>query len=274
MFNTPGRSNWLTRWLIDDTRPLNFGLCDFSRLSKEVQFGDILLLEGRSRISDIIKALSQSPWSHSVLYIGTLESIKDIKLRDYITPFINPLDYHKPLILEALFNEGVTLKPLEKYRGEHIRICRAHGLCSKDADIVVANALQSLGKQYNSRHIFDLLRYLLPLKILPKRWFSSLFNPKYGRLHEEICSTLLANSFATVKFPIRPILDYSNEKKIKFFQRNPNLFTPSDFDYSPYFDIIKYPIYGNDDKAYYRNLKWDKQGRILDSEQDLNRTEE
>lgn len=269
MFNTPGRSNWLTSWLINDTRPLNFGLCDFSRLSKEVQFCDVLLLEGRSRISDVIKLLSQSPWSHSVLYIGTLESIRDIKLRNFANEFVSPADRHKPLILEALFDEGVTLTPLEKYRGEHIRICRAHGLCPEDADIVVADALKNLGKQYNSRHIFDLLRYLLPIKILPKRWLSSLFNPKYGKLHEEICSTLLANAFAKINFPIRPIIDYSNKKKIKLYRRNTKLFTPSDFDYSPYFEIIKYPIYSDGDQPYYRHLEWDTQGRVLDSEKDL-----
>ncbi|MEW8045856.1 MAG: hypothetical protein AB2805_05155, partial [Candidatus Thiodiazotropha sp.] len=41
-----------------------------------------------------------------------------------------------------------------------------------------------------------------------------------------------------------------------FFKRNPRLFTPKDFDYSPYFDIIKYPFLGLDDLGVYRRLPW------------------
>src|SRR5476651_1245937 len=32
--------------------------------------GDILLIEGRNRISGIIKYLTQSTWSHAALYVG------------------------------------------------------------------------------------------------------------------------------------------------------------------------------------------------------------
>ena len=38
------------------------------------------------------------------------------------------------------------------------------------------------------------------------------------------------------------------------------IFTPKDFDYSPYFEIIKYPIYGFDHIAMYKKLPWDKDG--------------
>jgi hypothetical protein len=44
------------------------------------------------------------------------------------------------------------------------------------------------------------------------------------------------------------------------FRRNTKLITPSDFDYSPYFDVIKYPMLGLDDLAVYRKLPWDRTG--------------
>ena len=39
-------------------------------------------------------------------------------------------------------------------------------------------------------------------------------------------------------------------------RRNPRLYTPKDFDYSPYFDIIKYPYLGLEDLGMYRRLPW------------------
>ena len=44
------------------------------------------------------------------------------------------------------------------------------------------------------------------------------------------------------------------------FRRNTRLITPSDFDYSPYFDVIKYPMLDLDDLAVYRKLPWDNSG--------------
>ena len=38
-----------------------------------LQPGDILLVEGNSRISGIIKYLTQSTWSHACLYVGAID---------------------------------------------------------------------------------------------------------------------------------------------------------------------------------------------------------
>lgn len=269
MLNTPGRSNWLTRWLIDDIRPVNAGLCDFDQLVEEVRIGDVLLIEGRSRVSDIIKLLSQSPWSHSILYIGKLSDIRNNDLRNLASHYVLPDDVDKPLILEALFDEGVTLKPVEKYRGEHIRICRPASITNEDSQKVINYALKNLGKTYNTRHIFDLLRFLLPIRLLPRRWLSTLFDPKHGKLHQEICSTMLANAFTSVGFPVRPIIKIDDNNNIELIRRNPKLFTPSDFDYSPYFEIIKYPIYGDAAAEDYRTLNWNKDGILANNEEDI-----
>ena len=45
-----------------------FTLSDPVALRQSLEPGDVLLVEGNSRISDVIKYLTQSTWSHSTLY--------------------------------------------------------------------------------------------------------------------------------------------------------------------------------------------------------------
>jgi len=65
-----------------------------------------------------------------------------------------------------------------------------------------------------------------------------------------------------------PVIQRNDEGKLRLFRRNERLYTPRDFDYSPYFDIIKYPYLGFEDLAIYRKLPWDNQGRICNDEND------
>ena len=57
-------------------------------------------------------------------------------------------------------------------------------------------------------------------------------------------------------FPIIPIVKSHKKEGVKLYKRNPKLYTPSDFDYSPYFEIIKYPIFELGQEAVYRTLPW------------------
>jgi len=43
---------------------------NLEKLKKHIRPGDVLLVEGKSRISQIIKYLTQSSWSHSAIYVG------------------------------------------------------------------------------------------------------------------------------------------------------------------------------------------------------------
>ncbi len=61
------------------------------------------------------------------------------------------------------------------------------------------------------------------------------------------------------------MIQRTKDNKFKWFRRNANLFTPRDFDYSPFFDIIKFPFLG-DDMCIYRNLPWDQTGAIYNDE--------
>ncbi|WP_419600530.1 hypothetical protein [Thiolapillus sp.] len=67
-------------------------------------------------------------------------------------------------------------------------------------------------------------------------------------------------------FPILPFIDRGEDGSLRLFKRNPKLFAPRDFDYSPYFSIIKYPFLGMNDVGLYRRLPWDKENDFLDEQ--------
>ncbi len=251
-----------TQWLIKEPPIGDQHPCDFNRIKYEIRPGDVLLVEGRSRISSVIRTITQSSWTHSALYIGRLHDIEDPNLRKKVALYMKKRGNFR-LVIEGLEGKGITLSHLKKYKNHHIRICRPIGLAPADADIVVSYAIRSLGKPYNTRQVIDLARYLLPWSILPRRWGSSLFKNTIGEQPSAICSSLIAEAFTKVKFPILPFLTLDKKQNLELIQRNPHLFTPKDFDYSPYFEIIKYPLF--DPKTplpYYRRLPWSKDGVV------------
>ena len=245
----------ISEWLVKEGPPPNSPLCDFNRLCYELRPGDVLLVEGRSRVSEVIKTITQSSWTHSALYIGRLFDIDDRMLQARIRGDYEG-DPGEQLIVEALLGEGTIISPISKYRMDHLRICRPTGLEPADAQRVVNYAIHRLGSDYDVRHLLDLARFIFPWGILPRRWRSSLFEHNVGEPTRTVCSSLLAAAFSTVNFPILPFIDRSEDGSIRFFKRNPRLFTPKDFDYSPYFNIIKYPFLGLDDIGVYRRLPW------------------
>jgi hypothetical protein len=229
--------------------------CDFNRLCCELQAGDVLLVEGHSRISSVIKTITQSTWTHSALFIGHVSDIQDPVLQQWVrNTYHGNLD--EPLLLEALFGHGTILVPVSKYRRHHVRICRPTGLQPEDRQRVVAHAINHLGTDYDTRHLLDLARFFLPWSILPRRLGSSLFDNNAAIPTRTICSSLIASAFNSVDFPIIPPIKHHGDGSVRFFKRNPRLFSPRDFDKSPYFEIKKYPYMGNDDLGGYRHLPW------------------
>tara|TARA_B110000459_G_C16380438_1_gene389593 strand:- start:410 stop:694 length:285 start_codon:yes stop_codon:yes gene_type:complete len=76
---------------------------------------------------------------------------------------------------------------------------------------------------------------------------------------------MIAESFGHVSFPILPLVKHTEEGEPRFFRRNPKLCTPSDFDYSPYFEIIKYPFMDFNHEEY-QLLPW-KGANMLSAEE-------
>jgi len=249
--------NRFVHWLSYESKNHQTPLTNFERLRYELRSGDVLLVEGRSNVAEIIKTVTQSMWTHSLLYIGRLHDVDDPMLRDQIQKFrhCNP---DEQLVIEAVLGKGIIVSSIELYEGEHLRICRPRGITRTDSQAVVQHAIQHLGTDYNVRQIMDLARFMVPYWFLPRRWRSSLFEHNAGRPTKTVCSTMMAEAFASVRFPIVPVIHQDKEGKLSLIRRNSQLITPRDFDHSPYFDVIKYPILDFDELGIYRKLPWDQ----------------
>ena len=247
-------SEWLTRDLDIPAYPLS----DFDRIKHELKMGDVILIEGSSRISKAIRNLTHSTWTHSALYIGRIHDIEDVGLRKIIAHHYSETSNGKQLMIEGMMGEGTIVSPIEKYRKSHMRICRPTGISHPDAQKVVAFSIKALGMPYHIRRIVDMVRFLLPWSILPRHWVSTLFSDE-PTSKGEVCSSLIARAFTSINFPILPLVQVDKKTgKVNLLHRNYRLFTPSDFDYSPYFEIIKYPMFNLTDEPDYRELPWVK----------------
>ena len=252
--------NWINR-----QRPTRqFPLSDFDRLSHELKPCDVLLVEGRSRVSDIIRWLTNSPWTHAALYIGRLYDLEDDELRATIASLYSGESQDR-LIVESLLGQGTIVRELSAYDCEHLRLCRPSRLSQTDVTSVIRHAITHVGLDYDVRQILDLARFLFPWFMLPRRWASTLFRHSAGRPEKTVCSTMIAESFGHVSFPILPLVKHTEEGEPRFFRRNPKLCTPSDFDYSPYFEIIKYPFMDFNHEEY-QLLPW-KGANMLSAEE-------
>ncbi|TVO68779.1 YiiX/YebB-like N1pC/P60 family cysteine hydrolase [Denitromonas ohlonensis] len=223
-----------------------------ARLQQTLLPGDILLVEGNRRISAAIKFLTQSTWSHAALYIGP----------GVVTgPDSDPL-----VLIEADTEHGVVAVSLSKYDGMHTRICRPVGLTDTDRLALIAFAVARIGHQYDLKNIFDLARYLLPTPPVPTRFRRNLLSMGSGEPTRAICSTLIAQAFQSIGYPILPAVytrpsrpgdpAHCNTCETEVLRaRHHSLFTPRDFDISPYFAIIKPTIDGGFD---YQSVVWGK----------------
>ena len=131
--------------------------------------------------------------------------------------------------------------PLSKYARSNIRICRAVGLSEAERDAVARFMLDRIGYEYDLRNIIDLARYLFPTPPVPIRFRRRMLALGSGDPTRAICSSLIAQAFQSVRYPILPEIrrsrahgsDYSRREI--FHIRHHSLFVPRDFDLSPYF---------------------------------------
>lgn len=255
----------ITSWLTAERPPDGTPLCDFERIRYELRPADVLLVEGRTRVSDVIKTITQSPWTHSALYLGRIGDIDDPRVREHVSCCFDG-DPNAQIVVEALLGRGTIISPLDKYRHDHLRICRPAGLARHDAQAVIAYAINHLGCDYDVRQLLDLARFLFPYGVLPRRWRSSLFEHNAGFPTRTVCSSMIASSFDCVRFPVLPVVRRLENGEVRMSKRNVRLYTPRDFDYSPYFEIIKFPFLNIEDKSLYRNLPWDDDDQACISE--------
>ncbi len=205
-----------------------------SELASTLRRGDILLIEGNSRISSAIKYLTQSTWSHATLYIGD-------------GPYPHQKNRNEPILVEADINEGVRTVPLSRYSHFHTRICRPVGLVEKDIAAVVDYAIAQIGNTYDVKNILDLARYLISSPPVPGHLKRRLLALGSGDPTKGICSSMIAKAFQSIGYPILPekTLEISSSRACRKCYReirhikHHSLFVPRDFDASPYFEIVK-----------------------------------
>ncbi len=258
--------NWLNGE--QKSRPgwLRMPMCDYERIRRELKPCDVILVESTSRISAVIRWITASPWTHAALYLGKLHDIEDADLRADIQAHY-ACEPNTHLIIESLLGHGVVIHPLSIYQQDHLRICRPKDLSYQDAQDVMRYAIGRLGVGYDVRHIFDLARFLFPWIFLPRRWRSSLFKSHPGKSIRTVCSTMLAEAFGFIQFPILPLVKKTSAAGgVQLFRRNPKLCVPSDFDYSPYFEIIKYPFVDFSFQGDHRLLPWRGKGALSGEE--------
>ena len=218
-----------------------FSVLSQAQLDDSLLPGDLLLVEGNSRVSTAIKYLTQSTWSHVCMYTGRG-------------------DDGKGYVVEADLVAGVIRSPLSKYLGYNLRICRPVNLTEQDRRATIQYVLDREGHLYDTRNIIDLMRYLIPTPPVPPQFRRRLIALGSGDPTRAICSTLIAQAFLSIRYPILPQQAQvcrgdapGHCDDVLLEAKHFSHFTPRDFDLSPYFEIIKPTVRSNFD---YRNILW------------------
>jgi len=221
---------------------------DPAKLMACLKPGDVLLVEGQTRVSVAIKYLTQSTWSHAALYAGDRTGLYDSTGL--------PRSF-----LEADIREGVRAVSVAAFEGLHCRVCRPVGLGNAEIDALISFVMARLGHRYDLKNVVDLARYLFPTPPVPVRWRRRMLALGSGDPTRAICSTLIAQAFQSVRYPILPIIESLPSRNPQcpgcvdeiLHVRHHSLFVPRDFDVSPYFAIVKPTLAASFD---YRSLAW------------------
>jgi hypothetical protein len=225
---------YLAHYLSKPRDELRFSTSKPGELGNCLQKGDVLLVEGTSRFSSAIKYLTQSSWSHAAIFVD--DAVHQTN------------DNGETLnLIEADIIEGVRAVPLRVYESIHTRICRPVGLDKNEINALLLNVINRLGHTYDLKNIFDLLRYFVTTPPVPSSWKRNMLAFGSGDPTRAICSSIIAEAFQSIKYPILPDIKLLKcktsegkryQKEIMHI-RHHSLFTPRDFDVSPFFDIIK-----------------------------------
>ena len=221
------------------------------RLLATLQPGDVLLVEGDTRISTAIKYLTQSTWSHAALFVGSFGAGR--------------LSSSRHCFVEADLVEGVRSIGVEEFDGLHTRICRPVSLVEQERQAIEDFAIARIGHRYDLRNVIDLARYLLPTPPVPVRLRRRMIALGSGDPTRAICSTLIAQAFQAIRYPIIPDVEYRPNPSVDcpgcvreiLHIRHHSLFTPRDFDVSPYFQVVKPSIEAGFD---FRIVDWGDAG--------------
>ena len=256
---------WLTDRIIEFlTEPLPYYerrvWNDPKALQRHVRKGDVLLVNGDNRVSAIIRYLTQSSWSHAALYLGDEVVRRGGPAAEEARRQFG--DDAEHLVLEAL-PEGVVTSPLSKYIDLNIRLVRPYRIRRDHLQSIMDEAVGAIGWRYDLRNVVDLARFLIPVQLVPARFRRTALHFGSGTPTQVICSSLIGQLFQRVRFPILPTVEnpdgfdgvlrpkrgrllrrvfgHESDSHTGIFRmRHPTLLTPSDFDLSPFFEVVKF----------------------------------
>ncbi len=235
-------------------RPGGAGGDDTRLVAETLGPGDVLLIEGNTRMSSAIKYLTQSTWTHAALFVGERRELQ-------------PVDGEAATLVEGDVLEGIRAVPLSCYARFRTRICRPFRLSEEDRERVIRYVIERIGYRYDLKNVLDLARYMLPLPV-PMRMRRRMMAFGSGDPTRAICSTLIAQAFGSVRYPILPVIsrkhdgnpNRADEVRELWRIRHHSLYVPRDFDISPFFEVIKPRI----TKAFdYHEAPWSEHNTVV-----------
>ena len=188
---------------------------DPQSLSTILRNGDVLLTEGNTRAAALIKRITRSTWSHVAMYVGPLEQGPD------------PL-----CIVEADIAQGVRSIRLSELAGMNVRVLRPIGLNDAARSRLAQWVVSRIGGEYDLKHAWVLAKSFLGLA--PKASAVSAPEGIAESATRFICSSLLANAFALVGYPILPV----HTAVAAVTAADHRYVIPSDFERAPVFEVV------------------------------------
>lgn len=188
---------------------------DLQSLAAVLLPGDVLLTDGHTRAAAIVRRATKSTWAHVALYVGPLEEGPDPRC-----------------IVEADFAEGVRAVRLSELKVGHLHVLRPTALNDADRRRLADWVVSRIGDKYDLAHAWALgtrlLRLPLPSRLSPPPGSAAEMTRRF------ICSSLLAQAFLLVGYPIIPArhgLSNAASGDLRHL-------TPSDFESASIFEVV------------------------------------
>jgi hypothetical protein len=135
-------------------------------------------------------------------------------------------------IVEADIAAGVRSIRLSELTGLNVRVLRPVALNDTDRGRLAEWVVSRIGGEYDLKHAWALARSFLRLP--PKSDLAPASSGFAGSATRFICSSLLANAFALVGYPILPV----RKAVIAVSAADQRNIIPGDFETAPVFEVV------------------------------------
>jgi Permuted papain-like amidase enzyme, YaeF/YiiX, C92 family len=191
-------------------------IADPQSLSATLRPGDVLLTQGNTRMAALVRHITGSPWSHVSMYVGPREDGPDPRC-----------------IVEADIAAGVSAIPLSELKGLNVRILRPAFLRDADRHRLADWVVSRIGDEYDVAHAWALARRLLRVSSTSRRPPAPSATAQGAARF--ICSSLLAQAFLLVGYPIVPAQLGVRAAGIA----DHRYVTPRDFESAAMFEVVR-----------------------------------